>query len=424
MQRRVLAALAVSAILIPVTPPICCLADDWPRFRGPSGQGHGVGAAAPTTWSDTDNLRWKTPLPGAGSSSPVVWGDRVFVTCYTNAGSAPGRQVVCVDRSSGGVLWTRSVAAAQRDDPYQGFLTEHGYASNTPVTDGKRLYVFLGKSGVHAYTLDGEPVWNVDVGGESSNREWGSGASLVLYGDKLIVNASEESRSLLALDKATGEEVWRVQTNALELCYNTPSLGKSADGRDELIVPTPGEVWSLNPNTGKLRWFAATPQDGNASPSAVISEGVVYLYGGRPGGSAAVRMGGRGDVTDTHLLWTSRDSSYVATPLLHEGRIYWASDRGQSYVVNAETGKTLSRERLEVRSGGRPFYASPVLSGDHIIVPSRYDGVFVFSADEAFQPVAVNRFADDDSQFNATPAVVDGQLFLRSDTALYCVAAP
>ncbi|MEM6799089.1 MAG: PQQ-binding-like beta-propeller repeat protein [Planctomycetota bacterium] len=396
---------------------------EWPRFRGPAGLGVGKGQAAPLTWSDSQNLRWKTPLPGAGSSSPVVWGGKVFVTCYSGRGSDLARQVVCVSRETGEVLWQRDVANTRQEDAYRGFITEHGYASNTPVTDGEQVFVFLGKSGVVAYSMDGDEQWRVDVGDESSNREWGSAASLTLYGDKLIVNSCEESQSIRALDKATGAEAWKVESGRLELCYNTPTLAKDATGRDELIVPTPGEVWSLNPDNGKLRWYATLPLGSNVSPSAVVEDGVAYLYGGRnPAGAMAVRLGGRGDVTDTHVLWTSRDSSYVATPVLYDGHLYWASDRGQAYCVDAATGETVYRERLPVQMRGRPFYASPVLSGDRFIVPSRYDGIFVFSASTDFKQLAVNRFDGDDSQFNATPALVDGDLLLRSDSYLYCVA--
>lgn len=419
-QKRSLAGLLSATLFLAAAQ---CEAENWPRFRGPEGLGYAADPAPPLTWSDTENLRWKTKLPGAGSSSPIVWGDRIFLTSYSGEGASLARQVLAVSKSSGKILWEKAIANESSEDPYRGFITEHGYASNTPVTDGERLYVFLGKSGVLAYDLEGEELWRVDVGQESSNREWGSAASLVLYKNLLIVNASEESQSIRALDKASGDEVWKVESSRLELCYNTPTLAQDESGRDELIVPTPNEVWSLNPMTGKLRWYAATPLDGNVTPSAVVEKGVAYLYGGRPGAAIAVRLGGRGDVTDSHVLWQVRDSSYVATPLLHDGHLYWASDRGQAFCVNAETGETVYRQRLPVQSGGRPFYASPVLVGDRLIVPSRYDGVFVFAASPDFQQVAVNRFASDDSQFNATPAVVDGEILLRSDAYLYCVSA-
>lgn len=395
--------------------------DNWSRFRGADGLGVGTGATIPTKFGDSENLKWKTKLPGAGSSSPIVWGNRVFLTSYSRDGGALQRQIVCIDRDNGSIVWTRTVDSERSDDPYSGFLREHGYASNTPVTDGERLFVFLGKSGVHAFSMDGKPLWQVDVGNESNPRQWGSGASLILYKDKVIVNATEESRSIRALNKATGEQVWIVQQNALDLCYNTPTIGKSESGRDELIVPVPDEVWSLNPDTGKLRWYAATPCDSNVSPSAIVKDGIAYLYGGRGGGATAVRLGGRGDVTETHVLWSERDSSYVATPLLHAGHLFWASDRGQAYCVDATSGETVHRARLRVSSGGRPFYASPVLSGDKLIIPSRYDGIFVFAATPEMEQLAVNKFAGDDSQFNATPAVVDGQMFLRSDAYLYCI---
>lgn len=417
MIRRMLFVAAATAC-VPVD------AADWPRLRGPDGLGYAEGPEVPTRFGEDQNLLWKTALPGAGSSSPVVSGDRVFVTCYTGEGGGAGltRQVLAIELATGRVMWRRDVAAEQPDDPYQGFLTQHGYASNTPATDGERLYVMFGKGGVLAYDLDGNRLWRVDVGQQSNEREWGSAASLSLHRDMVIVNSSEESQSIRALDTATGKQRWKVESDRLKLCYNTPTLGQAADGRVELIVPTPGEVWSLNPNTGEFRWRAAIPLDRNVSPSAVVAGGVAYLYGGRPGWAVAVRLGGAGDVTDTHVLWTARDSSYVATPLLHRGLLFWASDRGMAFCVDAASGETLTRRRLKTRTSGRPFYASGVLSGERIIVPSRYDGIFVFSAERDFETLAVNRFDRDDSQFNATPAIVDGKLLIRSDKFLYCVA--
>lgn len=399
-------------------------ASDWTRFRGPGGTGISYDANVPVTWSEAQNLKWKTPLPGAGSSSPIVVDDRVFVTCFSGEADSLKRHVVCVRRSDGTIAWSKTLVAEQPEDAYQGYLTEHGYASNTPVTDGERVYAFFGKTGVLAFDLDGNQLWQVNVGKESSSRQWGSAASLVLHNDTVIVNASEESQSIRALDKATGREVWSAPFDALELAYGTPTLVNLDNDRTELVIAVPSEVWGLNPDTGKLTWYAATNLTGNICPSIVAGDGVIYTFGGfRSSGSHAIRLGGKGDVSESHMLWSSRNSSYVATPLLHHGHLYWVDDRGQAFCVEAKSGDLVYRERLRgVSSGGRPFYASPILVGDKLYVVSRWDGTFVFAAKPEFEQIAQNQFASDETDFSATPAVSNGELFLRSGEFLYCVA--
>ena len=407
---------------------------DWPRLRGPDGSGISPDTNVPVTWTESSNLKWKTPLPGPGSSSPIIGGQHVFVTCYSGYGLSrtnPGnmaelkRHLLCIDRDSGKQRWSRTIEAAMPEDRFAGLgLPEHGYASNTPVTDGERVYVFFGKTGVLAFDLDGNQLWQVNVGRESSNRRWGSSASLTLYKDMVIVNASDESQSIRALNKATGKEVWRAEAELLELAYGTPTLIENDDGAAELVIGVPEELWSLHPDTGKLKWYAQTNLTGNVCPAVVAGDGTVYLFGGyRSSGSYALRIGGKGDVTDSHMLWSSRNSSYVATPLLHDGHLYWVDDRGQAFCVSARTGESVYRERLDgVTSGGRPFYASPVLAGGKIYVVSRRDGTFVFAAKPEFEKMAQNQFPSDKTDFNATPAISKSELFLRSNESLYCIA--
>ena len=411
-------------------------AGDWTRFRGPDGSGVDAEASLPLTWSETVNLAWRLELPGAGASSPIIVGDRVFVTCYigpvreeadegdddTSTAAGVARQLVCVDRTAGEIVWSRTTAAEPPEDEYQGFITEHGFASNTPASDGERVYVFYGKGGVLAYDLDGNQLWQVGVGKESSNRRWGSAASLILAGDLLIVNAAEESQSVRGLNKLTGEEVWSAEAASLELAYATPSLVGVGERR-ELVLAVPGEVWGLRPETGKLAWYAETGVDGTVCPSAVVNGDMVYVFGGRrPAGSQAIRCGGKGDVTDSHLIWSTSNSSYVATPVYYGGHLYWIDDRGTAFCTSAETGEVVYRERLpELGGGGRPVYASPVLAGDRLIVPSRWEGVFVLSASPEFEVLAQNRFADDASDFNATPALGGDDMLIRSDRYLYRV---
>jgi outer membrane protein assembly factor BamB len=396
------------------------VAEDWAEFLGPKGSAKS-NDSVPTTWSNDENLLWKVDLPGGGSSSPIIVGDRVFLTCYVSSPS-PERQVLCFDRQSGKSLWSKSFPVNYREDPLQGYITEHGYASNTPVSDGKFVYVFFGKGGVHCLDLAGQVIWSVEVGKESSNRQWGSAASLILYENSVIVNAAEESKAIISLDKATGKELWRQEAGMLELTYGTPRLVQLSNGQTELVISVPSELWAMNPKTGKLSWYASSSMTGNVSPSVIVDGETIYSFGGyRSSGSMAVRAGGKDDVSETNTLWTSKLSSYVATPLLYDERFYWIDDRGIAFCSSAKTGEQIYRERVSELEGGRPVYASPVFVGGHIYVVSRGRGTFVYSPSDQFKVISQNIFAGDDTDFNATPAVADGKLYLRSDKALYCV---
>ncbi|MEO8352986.1 MAG: PQQ-binding-like beta-propeller repeat protein [Chthoniobacteraceae bacterium] len=410
-------------------------AADWARFRGPNGSGIAPEAKPPVTWSDTQNVRWKTELPGPGTSSPIVVGDRVFVTCYSGYGEDGGggdmaklqRHLVCVDRSDGKIAWSSAVPAVPPEDSYSGYLTEHGYASHTPASDGERVYVFFGKSGAAAFDLTGAKLWQTSLGTDSNRKNWGSGSSPILYKDFVIINASEESHAIVALEKKTGKVAWRAEGDALEYSFGTPVLAES-EGRTDLVFSVPGQLWGLDPDTGKLRWFAETGLPGNIAPSVIAGDGVVYAFGGFPKlGALAVRTGGKDDVTKTHILWTGSISTYVPTPVLHEGRLYFVSDAGFATCLGAKTGSVVFKERVPGASaagrGGKPFYASAVFADGLVYAVSRQNGTFVFEAKPEFKLVAENKLAGDESQFNATPAIADRQLFLRSNRALYCIEA-
>jgi outer membrane protein assembly factor BamB len=408
-------------------------AADWPQFRGPNGSG--IAAAdsrPPLNWSDSQNVKWRAALPGPGSSSPIISGERVFVTCYSGYGDESNggsleklqRHLLCLERQTGKVLWDKSVPAELPEDSYTGNLREHGYASNTPVTDGERVYVFFGKTGALAFDLEGRQLWKVSLGKQSSNRRWGSGTSPVLFKNLLIVNAAEESRSIRALDKLTGKEAWNAEVASLELSFVTPVLVECEGGPTDLVLAVPGELWGMNPETGKLRWFAQTAISGNVSPSVVAADGIVYATGGFPlQGTIALRAGGKGDVTQTNVLWSGQNASYVPSPLVHQGYLFLVSDQGFATCLEPKTGKLIFKQRLPGVSGAEPFYASVVLANDHLYAVSRRNGTFVIEAKPEFNLVAQNKLAGDESDFNATPAVVGRQFFLRSNRALYCVEA-
>ncbi len=410
----------ITILTICVVFPSSAVSQDWRQFLGDQGRGTSQDTV-PTKWNKANNMVWSYQLPGKGSSSPIIVGDRVFVTCFKQQRDSISRFVVCVNKKTGKKMWSKEIGANYREDGYRGYITEHGYASNTPVSDGKMLFVFFGKGGVHAFDLDGNKKWSVDIGKGSSNRRWGSAASLVLYRDAVIVNAADEAKAIIALNKSDGKQLWRQETEMLELTYGTPRLA-SNNNQTDLVISVPSEIWGLNPKNGKLRWFAETPMTGNVSPSVIVDDKTVYSFGGyRSSGSVAVKLGGKDDVTQSHRLWTSRSSSYVATPLLHESNFYWIDDRGVAYCTNAKDGKTVYRQRVQNLKSGRPVYASPVLIGKYIYVVTRRSGTIVYPPGKGFKPIAQNVIRGDDTDFNASPAVSENRLYLRSDKALYCV---
>ncbi len=438
-------------------------AEDWTRFRGPNGSGvASAGESVPSEWGDTKNLAWKLALPGPGSSSPIVIGNKVFVTCFSGYGvngNDPGnprdlkRHLVCIDASNGTQLWEVSVASQEpSEDPYSRMLGEHGYSSGTPVSDGERVYVFYGKGGVLAYDLDGKELWRVNVGSESGPMRWGSGASPILHGNLLIVNASEEDQSLVALDKVSGKEVWKAQADGLGMTWGTPVIVGAGDAA-ELAIGVPGEVWGFNLKTGKLKWYAEGLSDNSFCASVITDGEIVYAIDGRSGEGVAIRSGGTQDVSKTHTIWRAKAPGRISSPILHEGRIYTSSS-GRVLCLNAQTGAEIYQARFP-SAGGAPApaepapggggpggggrggfgggrgggmgggqdYASPILVGDKIILVTRSGLTHVWQTGAEFKSLGENKFLSDSSKFNGTPAVSGGRMFIRSDKALYCVSA-
>ena len=436
ISHRLPLLLIASAALI--TAESCFSADSpfWPRFLGPDGSAAAPADtptdAIPLNWSATENLQWKAQVPGPGSSSPIVWKDRIFLTCWTGYGTPDARgdvskltrHLLCYGLADGRLLWQADVPAELPEDPFEGFLTEHGYATHTPVTDGRNIYVFFGKSGALAFDWNGKKLWQTPLGQSSSAKRWGSAASPILYEDKLIINASDESRSVVALDTASGSILWKAEGDRLDSAYGTPTL-VTRGGQTDLILALPQEVWGLNPDTGKLRWFAEHRLPGNVSPSVILGADRIFIFGGYPAtGTVAYKLGGRGDITSSHEVWRTNTSSYVPTPLLYQDHLYVINDQGFATCIDARTGKDAYRERAiqdGPRGRGKPFYASPIRIGDRIYCVSRKSGTFVLAARPQFELLARNIIADDDSQFNATPAVAGSTLLLRSERYLYAI---
>ncbi|MBM3883664.1 MAG: serine/threonine protein kinase [Verrucomicrobia bacterium] len=396
---------------------------NWPQFRGPKGLGISAAKGLPVTWSAEENLVWKAELPGAGASSPVVWGQHIFLTCYTGygvprqeAGSADQlqRHVLCLDRSTGRLRWDTPVPATLPEQ--EKIREDHGYASSTLAVDDERVYGFFGKSGARAFDHSGRQVWQADVGSGLSG--WGSAASPVLHRNLAIVNASVESGALVALDRATGKEIWRA--GGIKEAWNTPLLVNLPGGGTELVVGVIKQVLAFDPDTGKPLWHCDTGISWYMCPSAVAHEGVVYLIGGRSGGGLAVRAGARGNVTDTQVLWRLNKGSNVSSPVYRDGHLYFAHENlGVAYCVNAQTGALVYEERLDPPPG--QIYASALLAQGCLYYVSRSGRTAVLAAQPTFEQLACNSLAPDRSAFNASPSVAGNHLLLRSDRFLYCL---
>ncbi len=400
------------------------VAADWTGFRGPDARGVSE-EAVPVRWGPEENVVWKTALPGFGASSPITLGERVFLTSYRGYGldlDEPGQQadlqhvVLCVDLADGEIVWAKATEARLPETEYPaGFVKLHGYSSGTPVTDGERVYAFFGRSGVLAYSLDGRPLWQTSVGDGTHN--WGSGTSPVLYENLVIVNASVESQAIVALDKTTGKEVWRVP--GIQQSWSTPLVVDLPDGKKELVVSMKNKVLGIDPATGEQLWDCAGVRD-YVVPAVIAHGGIVYVTGGRTTQTLAIRAGGRGDVSDTHLVWEIGEGSKVPTPVYDGGHLYWIDNRGFAACVNADTGEVVYKERLGLRGRGDKIYASLVLVGDKLYGVSREDGTVVLAAGPEFEQLAQNNLGDP-SIFNATPVPNNGRLLIRSDRFLYCI---
>lgn len=424
---------------------LCCFAlssvvsyaGDWARFRGPDGSGVASDSdSLPSAWSPDANVAWKTPLPGPGASSPIVVGGKVFVTCYSGYGLSqekPGdienlvRHLVCIDLKSGQQLWQKDVKATLPEDPYSGIgVTAHGYASHTPVSHGTNVYAFFGKGGVHAYDMDGKELWQADAGKESDPAKWGSSSSPVVHDNTVIITASAESQSVIGFDKKTGKEVWRQEAKGLDGMWGTPTLVKVDDDRTDLVMCVARELWGLDPNSGKLRWFADATGSQQAYSSVVLDGKRIYAFTGRGGGSIALDAGGKGDISDSNTVWTGTENASFGSPVRHQSKLY-VINRGVLTVVDAESGDRVKQLRLRgaKQTGGRfgsLDYPSPVVVGDRLFSLNGSGQMFVFGLGDELEPLAVNEVTTDKETFWGSPAVSDGRMILRSSKHLYCIA--
>ncbi len=398
-------------------------AADWSQFRGPSGNGVSESTGLPTEWNSEKNIVWKAKLPGHGSSSPVLFGDQVFVTSYSgyglteedNGNPADLRlHVISVNRDSGEIMWDESVSPINEVQKITKRIVDHGYASGTPACDETGVYAFFGTSGVVACDLQGKLKWQADVG--EGTAGFGSASSPILYKDFVIVNASIESSTVYALNKSNGEVAWKAEN--IERAWTTPSIVDVPGGKQELVVNQKNQIFGFDPDTGKKLWSCEGIQD-YVVPVVVQNEGILYCLGGRSNRSIAVRPGGKGDVTKTHKLWEVNVGANVTSPVYHDGHLYWASDRGIAFCLNAKDGEVVYKNRLPT---GARLYASIVLADGKLYVTTRDSGVIVLKAGPEYVELARNEIKSDDDLFNASPAVSAGSIFLRTNSYLYRIA--
>ncbi len=405
--------LALAALLASVSLPYAA-ANDWVQFRGPGGAG-AADMALPDSWSDVENVIWKTPLEGRGASTPVIVGGKVFLTSGVGGANDLTRHVLCLDAATGAMLWD---VAVESDLPeVESVREDHGYTSATPVASDSHLFVFFGKSGVFCFGHDGEQLWNTTVG--TALNRWGSAASLTLHDDLVLVNACVESEALVALEQATGKERWRAE--GLKESWHAPVLAE-VDGKAQIIMAQAQYVRAFDADDGREVWNCKSGIAWYVCPQPIVKDGIAYVIGGRSGiGGLAVRLGGgTGDVTSTHRLWNLGQGTNVPSPLIEGDHLYFAHEgKGEAYCVNLESGEFVYQETLSPNPG--QIYASPVLAGDRIVYLGRGGRAVIVEADPKFQIVGDATLENGRGVFNASPAIAGGRLFIRSDKFLYCI---
>jgi outer membrane protein assembly factor BamB len=410
--------LAATGFLVPVSAN-----ESWSRFRGPSASGLAPQASIPESWSENENVAWKLELPGRGSSSPVYRDGKIFLTAFTGYGLEVGTSgslgdlrlhTLCIDYASGKLLWDESISASAAEQEATPRIVDHGYASPTPCVDDEAVYAAFGPSGVIAYSLDGKKLWQRSTGKRTEG--FGSASSPILFQDLVIINASIEDQAVYGLDKHTGEIRWR--TEGILKAWTTPTLVQLKDGSTEMVLNQKDWILGLDPTTGSELWRCKGIED-YVVPCVVSDGEIAYCSGGRQNRTIAVRLGGRGDVTETHKVWESVVGANVTSPLLYEGNLYWSHDKSMAVCVRAKDGQEVFRKRLPTSAR---VYASIVLAGDRLLMTTRDAGVLTLAASPEYRELGIFQLGTPDESFNATPAITEDSLLLRSDRHLYRIA--
>lgn len=391
-------------------------AEDWPVWRGPRTDGTVADSGYPLTWSATQNVKWKTLIPGVGHSSPVVSKGKVFVTsCITEEKK---RVLYCVDRASGKILWERVVVVADLERKHN----ENSYASSTPAADGERVFVsFLDKPHMRVYAYDyaGNKVWEKTPGEFHSVH--GFGVAPMLYQDVVILNADQDAPAgqrayIVALDRKTGEERWRIDRPTKLRSYCPPVIVEAA-GKKQMVLTGSKCVASYDPDTGKPIWIIDGPTEQFVS-SMVLHDGLLLMTAGFPDHWVmAIDPSGTGNVTKTHIKWSKKnDGGYVPSPVAHDGKLFLVDDKeGFASCWDVKTGKQYWKERL----GGRAGHHASAVAADGRVYFVNDDGVTtVVKADGDLDILAKNPIGE---RVSASPAFSDGDIFLRGEKHLFCI---
>ena len=430
--------IALGAATLPAQAPE---GGDWPQWRGPLATGVAPSGNPPLRWSETENIRWKVPIPGGGSASPVVWGDHVFVLTAVPAGEGEGGAgffgrirnrfmgttgsdellhfvIVAINRRDGSVAWEQTAVTQQ---PHEGRHNTNSWASGSAVTDGEVVCAFFGSRGLYCYDMDGMPLWERDFGDMRIRLGFGEGASPALHGDSIIVLWDHQGPSFItALDKWTGAERWRVDRNE-ETTWTTP-LVVEHDGQTQVVTSATDRVRSYSAETGAVLWEGEGVTL-NAIPSPVAGDGIVYLMSGYRGNRLyAVDLSrAQGEIGGSDaIVWSlERDTPYVPSPVLHDGILYFTkSNSGILSAHDAATGRPLyGPERLP---GIREIYASPVVANGRLYITSRDGTTLVLATGPEMEVLATNTL---DDAIDASAAVVGDEIYLRGAEFLYCIAA-
>ena len=423
-RRRQTCGLAVCllALLVrggPAGPPLLLAAsEDWPQFRGPTGQGHSSESGLPLQWSETQNVVWKVAVSG-GWSSPVIAGGRVWVTAVDATRNKRGEDTVVslrligLDAATGREVVNTEVFRINSPDVIN---LKNSRASPTPIVDGDRIYVHFGADGTAALTTSGTVLWSTKLRYEAQH---GNGGSPVLYRDLLILNCDGwgDDAYVVALDTQTGKSRWRTsRRRPWSQAYSTPLVIRVGDD-DQVVSVGAYRTVAYEPLTGKEIWRVSYGEGFSNVPRPVFGQGLVFIATGfQEPALIAVRTDGRGDVTRTHVAWTmTRGAPYTPSPILVGDELYYVSDTGVLTCVDAKTGQMLWQQRV-----GGNYSASPVFADGRIYVLSEEGMTTVFAPGKAFQRLAVNRI---DGTTLASIAVSDGSLFIRTDTHVYRIAA-
>lgn len=426
--------------------------DNWPRWRGPDNNGVARGDV-PVEFGIGKNVAWKLDIPGRGFSSPVMWGDRLFLTTAVpidsaaaaassssgadapSGGAGAGRRggggpgggagtgkeykfvVMAVDAKTGKLIWER---VAKTATPHEGYHARYGsFASNSPVTDGKHVIAFFGSRGLYCYDLDGKLIWEKQFSPMHMRSEFGEGSAATLHGGRVLLNFDQQSGSyIVAIDKATGKEVWRKERDEIS-SWAAPFVVK-VQGRDQVILPATGKVRAYDFETGEVIWeCAGLGPNVIPAPVTIDDKMVIVMSGFRDPNLLAIKLGRKGDLTGTDaVVWTNqRGNSYTPSPVLHDGKLYMLTDNGMLSCLDAATGKPhYAQQRLPQPYN---FKASPVAVNGKLYLSAENGDVIVVKLGETFEVIATNSFPD--HMFIASPAVSDGSMYLRSDKTLFCV---